>query len=226
MTTYQIHLSGPLGTILDTETNVKAAAEQRYAILVTQAGTPGDARYGYGVQMFIDGVWQRTTTPPVDVKPPVSPYRVSNGDINSEWKAYAGRHGFDLSEHSLHQHTYASPLTTAASEAWTAGFEFGNAQPNPWKQAVLDALANAGLDAPLDEAPASILKRVIDAAVQVATDSALKAPQISRFKEYSLWNSGKEVVRQIGSDGKEAIERARYEHPVLKNVSLTAKEVK
>lgn len=46
--------------------------------------------------------------------------------------------------------------------------------PNPWREAVLDQLAAHCLDAPEDEPPASILKRIIDAAVMIALD-----PQVS-----------------------------------------------
>ncbi len=46
---------------------------------------------------------------------------------------------------------------------------------NPWKDAVLDALANCCMDAPLDEEPRSILKRVIAWEVMVALDPAVSS---------------------------------------------------
>lgn len=44
---------------------------------------------------------------------------------------------------------------------------------NPWKEAVIDELAEACMDAPLTESPSSILKRVIAWHIQVATDPAV-----------------------------------------------------
>ena len=50
-------------------------------------------------------------------------------------------------------------------------------QANEWKEAVLEQLVACSMDAPTDERPASILKRVIEMSVQMATDPAINAPQ-------------------------------------------------
>ena len=67
-------------------------------------------------------------------------------------------------------HAYASSAVEAALR------DAPQAEPNPWKEAVLEQLVAHSMDASLDEPPASILKRIIDMAVQMATDPAISAP--------------------------------------------------
>lgn len=49
-------------------------------------------------------------------------------------------------------------------------------QTNEWREAVLDKLAEHCIDAPIDEPPATILGRIIEVAVQMATDPRINAP--------------------------------------------------
>lgn len=61
------------------------------------------------------------------------------------------------------QPTHWMPLPPAPAD--------GVSEPaNPWKEAVLDQLANCCMDAPLDESPRSILRRVIRWHEEVALD--------------------------------------------------------
>lgn len=77
---------------------------------------------------------------------------------------------------------------TDAHVAWMSSAALaGAATPNPWKEAVLDELAQACMDAPLDEPPSSILKRVIawniqvGAAIPAAPADPTDAELIERF---------------------------------------------
>lgn len=47
------------------------------------------------------------------------------------------------------------------------------ARANPWKEAVLDALADVPMDAPIGTPPAEILRRVIEARIEQAMDPAI-----------------------------------------------------
>lgn len=63
---------------------------------------------------------------------------------------------------------------------WMQGPPLDSAPPapvadNPWREAVLDVLARCCMDAPQDEPPASILRRVIEAEVMTALDPAVSA---------------------------------------------------
>lgn len=52
----------------------------------------------------------------------------------------------------------------------------GAAPANEWKEAVLDSLANHGMDAPLTDAPQQIVKKLTDMVATMARDPAINAP--------------------------------------------------
>lgn len=52
----------------------------------------------------------------------------------------------------------------------------GAAPVNEWKDAVLDALANHAMDAPLTDAPQQIVKKLTDMVATMARDPAINAP--------------------------------------------------
>lgn len=58
----------------------------------------------------------------------------------------------------------------AEFRAWRDAQSAAPAQPNTWREAVLDALASTGGDMPATATPAEIVRAVIDAHVQIALD--------------------------------------------------------
>ena len=64
---------------------------------------------------------------------------------------------------------------------WVVGVDDERKRLAPWRGAVLDALANTCMDAPMDEPPANILARVIAWHVETALD-----PKVSDVVNYSM----------------------------------------
>jgi hypothetical protein len=81
----------------------------------------------------------------------------------------------------IEMHPYLPEMEGMAEDLRAAATPPQQATPSdPWREAVLDALANSGLDAPIGEAPAAILKRVIDCALTFNADmEAALAPAAS-----------------------------------------------
>ena len=76
---------------------------------------------------------------------------------------------------------------------------------NPWKEAVLDELAMACMDAPQDEEPSSIIKRVLDWHVQVATDPAVNGGKVL-VPQITDWGAvDKELIAILMKHGNERV---------------------
>lgn len=75
------------------------------------------------------------------------------------------------------------PPCVACTERSVKAMEVMEAQtmepPNKWKDAVLNSLANHGMDAPITESPGSIMNRLVSMAVMMAQDPAIKAQQVA-----------------------------------------------
>lgn len=88
------------------------------------------------------------------------------------------RHDPDWDEHIAEQ-AFAAGFRAAATPA--------PAQPNTWREAVLDALASTGGDMPVTATPAEIVRAVIDANVQIALDPRVSDAAPAQQPEPWAW---------------------------------------
>lgn len=95
---------------------------------------------------------------------------MSNDNVRTAFEVWADDQGYPLGRLDIGDgDDYSDMRTDGAWGAWQAALA-APAQPNTWREAVLDALTFTGSDMPATATPAEIVREVIDAHVQIALD--------------------------------------------------------